>query len=135
MKKINLTLLTLISGLLFGCASSDQEQAFSYDKNNDPRIGQAVDRVCFSNAISGWGEVDNDPDGLLVHFGSNRTFKLDLIGMCEPDWAMTKVAFISRSGSNCLAKGDKVVTDSQRDRHSSCVVSAIHEWQPQVVTN
>lgn len=121
--------------LLFGCAGSSIQNTTAFDKDNDPRIGEEVGQVCHTRSISGWSAVDNDRDALLVKVGNRETYKVDLVGACDPDWAMTGIAVITRGGAGCLSKGDKIVTDAQPKRHSACVITHIHKWNDNVVPN
>lgn len=120
--------VALAASLLAGCASNDDLVKAKYDKENDPRVGDEIERVCFNNNISGWSDVDNDNNALLVHFGAKRSYKVKLIGMCEADWAMARIAVVSRIGSSCMSVGDKIVTDAQMNSLSSCTITDIYEW-------
>lgn len=126
MKYILTLVIIVITSLTTGCAATDNTDTVNY--NNDPRVGDSIDRVCFNKSISGWSDVDNDNSALLVHFGVNRSYKVKLVGMCESNWAMTRIAVVSRLGSSCMSTGDKIVTDAQL---GSCTITDIFEWHAQ----
>lgn len=128
MKYILISLVLVLSTALSGCSSTTEKETPRYTKENDPRVGDSVSQVCFNSGISGWSEVDNDRNALLVHFGVNRIYKVQLIGMCEADWAMSRIAVISRTNSSCMSRGDKVLTDAQNHATSSCSITKIYEW-------
>lgn len=128
MKAVKLFVNLSLVALLAGCASSDKQAEARFDKNNDPRVGEEVRQVCYTRSISGWSDVDNDRDALLVHLGNNRSYKVSLVGACDPDWAMIGIGVISRTGSGCMGTGDRIVTDAQPERRSACSINRIYEW-------
>jgi len=128
MKSLKVLLSILLVIQLSACTSSEPIKAPKYDKDNDPRIGEKVTQVCFTSSISGWSEVDNDRSALIVHFGNKESYKVDLVGACQADWAMMSIALVSRTNSSCLSIGDKLFTDAQTNRHASCRITGIHEW-------
>ncbi|MDP5137456.1 DUF6491 family protein [Rheinheimera baltica] len=130
MKFAKLIFAQSILALLFGCANYTKQDTTTFDKNNDPRIGEEVRQLCFTQSISGWRAVDNDRSALLVNMGSNETYKVALVGACDPDWATMGIAVISRAG--CMSAGDKIVTDAQPKRHAACTVSRIYKWNDNV---
>ena len=130
MKFTKLIFAHSILALLFGCANYPQQDTTTFDKNNDPRIGEEVRQLCFTQSISGWSAVDNDRSSLLVNMGINETYKVALVGACDPDWATMGIAVISRAG--CMSAGDKIVTDAQPKRHAACTVSRIYKWNDNV---
>ena len=134
MKGFKLSVLLSITAFVMGCASSSEQGQIQYDKNNDPRVGEQVRQICHSRSVSGWSSVDNDRNALLMHMGNNETYKVSLIGACDPDWAMMGIAVISRGGSSCISAGDKIVTDAQPKRRSACSISRIYQWHDEVDT-
>ena len=105
-----------------GCvAVEESEQA-----EIDPRQGEAVDRVCFIRNIDNWRSLDRR--SVLVERGINDWYKLDLIGVCDPDAAFNSIALRSRGGSSCLRRGDTVFTDEFGGDVRRCSVRAIYRW-------
>lgn len=135
MKPAGLLVNLSIIGLLSGCAGSSEQAKSQYAIDNDPRVGEEVRQVCHTRSIRSWSNVDNDRDALLVHLNNNRTYKVSLIGACDPDWAMFEIAVITRTGSGCMSAGDRIVTDAQPERRSSCSISRIYEWHEEVKEN
>lgn len=118
-------------GVLAGCGSTE-EQANKVPLENDPRIGEKVSQVCFARDIDGWNSVDNDRNAVIISLNRREKYKLKLVGACDPNLAMMRAAFITRPGSSCLSRGDKVKTDGDlgRGRGSGCTVMAINKWDP-----
>ena len=135
MKPVKMLVNLSLVALLTGCASSSEQAKSRYDKNHDPRVGEEVGQVCHTRSIRGWSNVDNDRDALLVHLNNNRTYKVSLIGACDPDWAMIEIAVITRTGLGCMGTGDRIVTDAQPERRTSCSISRINEWHSDIEEN
>ena len=123
--------LMLGLGMLAGCAAI-QGQANKVPLDNDPRIGEKVSHVCFTRNINGWNSVDNDRNAVIISLNIREQYKLKLVGACDPDLAMMRAAFITRPGSSCLSRGDKVKTDGDlaAGRGTACTIMAINKWLP-----
>ncbi len=129
MKYIKLGLL-LSCLFISSCASTDSEKAL-VSIENDPRIGDKVQQACFINSIDSWSNVDNDRNALLIRMNSRLTYKLNLSGTCDADWAIYQVAIIGKSGSACVQRGDKIITDANTMRGMSCTIMGINKWHPE----
>lgn len=124
----NFTVISML--VLSACSSTEQtQQKLSVDE--DPRIGEEVKSVCSTRFIKGWQHVDNDKNALILNMPRNQSYKVSLIGTCDADWALSKIAIVSRTGSSCLYQGDKVFTDSNMNIPSSCTVNKIELWHPE----
>ncbi len=111
------------AALLAGCASQAAETA---DAKPDPRQGEEVNNICFSQQIRNWRENDNR--SIIVEVGTRDEYKLDLMGTCQPQDAFMSVGLVSRiGGGSCLERGDKLVTDS-RYSDGSCSIRRIYKW-------
>ena len=124
----NLILGVSLTLLLASCATTEQ---LDKPKEIDPRQGEVVSRVCFTGNMDGWSTIENDSKALIVYGRRHEPFKLQLIGTCDPEWAMMRIATIQRGGSNCLSRGDKVVTDADMNIHDSCTITKIFKWHPE----
>jgi hypothetical protein len=92
----------------------------------DPRQGEEVRNICFSQQIRNWRA--NDRRSVIVEVGVRDEYKLDLIGTCQPNDAFTSIGLVSRvGGGSCLERGDKLVTDA-RYNDGSCMVQRIYKW-------
>ncbi|OUS23227.1 hypothetical protein A9Q98_15875 [Thalassotalea sp. 42_200_T64] len=114
--------------LLSACAATDNPKQ---EKAPDIRLGEEVNQICFNRNMDGWRPLEDDNKALIVFDRRRQAYKLDLIGTCDPQWAMLRIATISRGNSSCLSRGDKVITDADMSRHDSCTIMKIHKWHPE----
>lgn len=107
---------------LSACASPATDMA---DAKPDPRQGEEVRNVCFTQQIRNWRELDNR--SIIVEVGVRDEYKLELLGTCQPDDAFLSVGLVSRTGGgSCLSPGDQLVTDTRYD--GSCSIRRIYKW-------
>ena len=118
----NFILAACAAILMAGC-STPAEQA---DATPDPRQGEEVRNVCFTQQIRNWRELDNR--SVIVEVGVRDEYKLDLMGTCQPSDAFMSIGLVSRvGGGSCLSPGDKLVTDA-RYNDGSCSIRRIYKW-------
>ena len=124
----------VISALVSGCASSQPDKA-KIQLENDPRVGEAVQQLCFMRGLDSWQNVDNDSNAVILKMTNRKRYKLTLSNGCDPDWAFTTIAVITRPGSGCLSRGDRLKTDGDTSRGygSACMVLGITKWDPDAV--
>jgi len=115
--------------LLSGCAATPKDEETPAPR--DYRIGEEVRQLCFVSSISSWSSIKEERNAVLVHMDNRKVYRLQLIGACRADWAMMSIGFVSRTSSNCLSRGDKLITDAQRVGNESCTIVRINEWNPQ----
>ena len=125
-----LTHRTTFAAMLFilsACATADQTEKIS--PLDDPRLGEKVDRLCFTSSIDSFGETTRNT--VVVREGFDH-YLIETYGGClDLDWAQS-IALDSFSG--CLTRGDEVFAfDSpfgpdRTDRPISCTVKAIYKW-------
>lgn len=118
--------------LVAGCASPDK---VDIPLDADPRIGAEVKQVCFTNNIDSWNDVDNDRNAVILRMTTRDYYKLKISGGCDPQWAMSTLAVITRGGSNCYTRGDRIKTDGDpfRGYGSACVITQINKWDPDAI--
>ncbi len=125
------TLLAVVAILgLSACATTDTAE--QQPKKIDPRQGDEVNRVCLNRNSNGWSALPDEKKSLIVYDSRHNSFKLDMIGTCDTQWAMLRIATISRTASSCLSRGDKVVTDADMNRYDSCTIMKIYKWRPEL---
>jgi hypothetical protein len=115
-------LAAAVAVMLAACASPPAEVA---EAEPDPRQGEEVNNICFTQQIRNWRELDNR--SVIVEANVRDEYKLDLIGTCQPRDAFLNIGLISRGGSSCLSRGDTLVTDS-RFNEGSCSIRRIYKW-------
>ena len=135
MKEYLIILLFMVSALLTGCATTQDDKA-KIPLDSDPRVGEEVQQVCFIRDLDGWQNVDNDRKAVILRMNNGDTFKLKLIGGCDPGFADLNLVVKTSSGSGCYSPGDKVKTDGDISRGygSECKVTSIHKWDAQAVS-
>ena len=135
MKDYLIILLFMVSALLTGCAMIQDDKA-KIPLDSDPRVGEEVMQVCLVRDLDGWQNVDNDPKAVILRMNNGATFKLKLIGGCDPSFADLSLAVKTSSGSGCFSPGDKVKTDGDitRGYGLECKVTSIHKWDAQAVS-
>lgn len=117
-------ILAACAATLFAACTTPATQ--TAEANPDPRQGEAVRNICFSQQIRNWRELDRR--SVIVEVSGKEEYKLDLIGACQPGDAFTSIGLISRvGGGSCLEPGDKLVTDSRLDM-GPCSISRIYKW-------
>ena len=133
MEKILTTLLAVLPLYMAGCASTEDKVVIPLD--SDPRIGEEVQQACFTNSIDSWSDVDNDRNAVIIKMNNREYYKLKISGGCDPQWAMSTIAVISRGGSSCYSRGDRIKTDADpfRGYGSACVITAINKWHPEAI--
>lgn len=112
---------------LAGCQTAEQyaDRENRLQAEIAARQGAEVNQICFTRSIDGWRELGDD--ALLVREGIDDWYKLDLAGVCAPDWAFNAIAIETRTGSSCLTRGDHVtIPNSPLD--GRCTIMSIHEW-------
>lgn len=122
--------------LLGGCATTDEEstsskQAFLDELQQDPRVGEEVDSICFTGNIDGFGETTDR--SVVVSVSPTRDYVITTFTRCQDlDHAMS-MAF--NDFGACLRKGDKIIPFTSTFGPSSmdtpnlgCVIDKIYEW-------
>ena len=126
--------MVVLTALVTGCVTS-QEEKVEIPLGSDPRVGEEVRQVCFTRSLDSWLSVDNDRNALILRMSNRESYKLQLSGICDPDWARTTIAVITRPGSGCLSRGDRIKTDSDTSRGygSACTITGINKWNADAV--
>jgi hypothetical protein len=120
--------LIAVASMAAACQTAEQraQTSAALEREIAARQGEEVDRVCFTGNINSWRPLGRD--AVLVRQSVRDWYKLDLLGACQPDWALTTIALRTRpSGSSCLTRGDTLITNEPNVR-SSCFIDAIHVW-------
>ena len=119
--------------VLAGCATAtDNKPKGAAKYEGDPRLGEKVDKLCFTSNIDSFG--NNTRDTFTVREGRDH-YLIEVFGSClSLEHAMTVRLPTS---SICLRPGDHViVSDSLTGRGDPsfsvqrCMVNAIYKWDP-----
>jgi len=130
MNNLTKILITASMLVLIGCSATSEENQATKVTKKSPRQGEEVQRIC---NINGWS--NGERNSLIVHKSKRESFKLTLIGMCDAEWAFSKIATSSISGRDCITRGDKIATDANGSRGATCTVMKIHQWLPEKIDN
>jgi hypothetical protein len=133
MKKTLMILVILLPVCLAGCASQEEKVVIPLD--NDPRIGEEVQQICFASNVNSWSDVDNDRHAVILRMNVKDYYKLKITPGCDPQWAMSTIALVRRGGSNCYSRGDRIKTDADpfRGYGTACMITKINKWDPDAV--
>lgn len=115
-----------VLAMLGACASPAADTAVAAaEAKPDPRQGEEVRNICFTQQIRNWRA--NDRRSVIVEVGVRDEYLVELVGTCQPDDAFTSIGLVSRvGGGSCLETGDKLVTDARYD--GSCSIRKIYKW-------
>jgi hypothetical protein len=133
-KKITIILMVMLPILLTGCVSTLDEKVEN-SPDSDPRVGKQVNQICFSQTVRSWNKVDNDRDAVILVMNNRDSYKLKISSGCDPDWAMSHIAVIKRSGSSCYSRGDRIKTDGDafQGYGTACTILVINKWDPEAL--
>jgi len=128
MKTITLSVLAL--GLLAACAAVPGEARLRGIEKyaDDPRLGEAIDRICFASTIDGFSL--NGRETVLLHDGRDRYMVEVSAGCLDLEFAQTLAL---DSTLSCLSRGDALIVS-----HASggsfgpqrCLIREIRKWDP-----
>lgn len=140
-------LTTALTGALTGAAlvlascatgpdgeANARPQGFE-DYENDPRLGERVDRICFGSQIDSFGETTSET--VLLEAGVNDWYLVHTYRCSELDFAQS--LRFDRFGS-CLSRGDDIIAydsafgpDNTGPAPRNCPIRAIYEWDEDAV--
>ncbi|MFN7056142.1 DUF6491 family protein [Hyphomonas sp.] len=95
----------------------------------DPRLGEPVDRVCFTSTIDGFSM--NTRRTVVLHRGSKR-YMVEVFGACPDLEYADAIGMVSPSA--CLSRMDAILvtrtSGSPGPRPQRCQIREIREWNP-----
>ena len=99
----------------------------------DERLGERVDRMCFTSSIDGFSDAEDDT--IVLRASASRHYLVETTSCHNLDWAQS-VAIDSHS--SCATRGDRlIVYDTAFPTHSNdglrtqrCLITGIYEWDP-----
>lgn len=95
---------------------------------DDPRLGEATNRICFASSIDGFSM--NTRDSVLLHEGRDR-YLVEVAGTCM-DLEYAEMISLS-APTNCLTPGDAIIVSRAMGGTlgpQRCIITKIHEWDP-----
>jgi hypothetical protein len=115
-------LLTVLAVGVSACSSSSPRSAAILNGVQ----GEQVSSICFNRNINDWHELS--PGSVILRANRSDYYRVDLVGVCQPDQAFSTIQIQSRSGL-CLEQGDRIGFDNDLSS-GSCSVSRIYRWLP-----
>lgn len=122
------------TALLAGCAATPAGEPLGLD---DPRVGGALDRVCFNRQISGFTRWD-EGDGLILRRGV-RDEVLATLRVCPSADFAQRVGVDARFGGGCLRPGDRLFVSTSAFGggasadpldDASCLIDGLYAYDP-----
>ena len=104
---------------------------------NDPRLGEAVSRMCFVSSIDSFS--DNEEDTVVLEVSPTQSYLVEVSRGCSTLDSAQSIAV--DAASNCATKGDHlIVSDSAFGLQGSsgfgpekCFIKGIYEWDEDAV--
>lgn len=123
----------LLAWTLLSCATTTDPggETFKPRLEDDPRLGEAVDTVCFTAGLSGFYEIGNR--AVVLRRSVNAAY-VARTGYCQ---TLRNVEGLRLSDSSrCLKRGDRLEVYDQpfplqsepNDQPERCLIIAIHHW-------
>lgn len=123
---------TVSAALLAACSTSPDTEE-SADWLNDARLGEKVDRICFTGSIDNFRAATRET--VIVEKGVNDEYLLEMMGKCSDLDRAQSLSLDTFGGSSCLTKGDSIFaydsvfgpdrTDMPAMR---CPIRGIYKW-------
>ena len=121
------------AALLAACSSSPSADEEMADWREDARLGEQVDRICFSDNIDNFRMTTRNT--VIVEKGVNDEYLIETFNNCNDlDFAQS-LSFDTFPGASCVTKGDSIYAyDSAFGPQDGdippirCPISAIYEW-------
>ncbi len=111
------------------CASTDKNERKPRGiaaLQNDPRLGEEVDKICFSRNISGFESLDERT--IILRRNVKDRYVVETYGTCtdlDSAWEIALDSF-----SSCIRKQDRIILTRTTSRpfNRTCHIKSIHKW-------
>ena len=136
MQKLNLAIMAAL--ILTACATNGSTRSERIAETlSDPRVGEEVDRVCFTRGIDAFSE--NKEDSVVLRRAVNDEYLVITRSCPDLEWAQS-LALINRSTS-CLSQFDEIRVfrsafgPSQADLPGGfrCQIDEIYRWDDSAI--
>ena len=124
-----LTLFGLAAVALVSPAGAEHHEGDTADAV-DPRLGEQVNRICFSRSISGWKSLKGEDNVVLLRSGVREWHRVELMGGCRESLfrSALSIGIDSRPIGSCVSRGDAIIVEDTPGFTRRCVISRIYEW-------
>lgn len=122
-----------VTAMIAACTSAPDEQTADTDWMTDARLGEQVDRICFTRSIDNFRSPSRDT--VIVEKGVNDEYLIQTFGNCYNLRNAQSLSLDTFGGSSCLSKGDAIFAydsafgpDKTDIGPVRCPIKAIYEW-------
>ncbi|MCI5046112.1 MAG: DUF6491 family protein [Aquisalinus sp.] len=130
-KTLQLTALASTTCLLLtACASTDEERSSKIEAD-DPRLGEQVNRICFTRTIDNFKTVSDRQ--VILSASPSREYLVETGACFQLDRAQ-RIGLTDRGG-NCLTRGDIILVSedlfasrSNVQQPDRCFIRSMYEW-------
>ena len=119
-----------LSACAMDANSKGDQQNEAGEQTPDPRIGEAVDNICFQSGINGWKPVKGEDDVVLLEYGVRDWYRVELLGPCDESTLnfAQRIAIDSWPGSGCITRGDTIYVEDTSNFNRRCTITKIYKW-------
>ena len=125
--------------VLVACTSTAEDTEQAQDWKEDARLGEQVDRICFTRSIDNFRAATRNT--VIVERGVNDEYLIETFRSCFDLQRANSLSFDTFGGSGCLSKGDSIMAYSSAFGPSAsdlpsvkCPIRAIYEWNEDAAT-
>lgn len=96
----------------------------------DPRIGEEVNRICFSSGINRWSAVEGEDGAILLDRAVNDWHLVKITKGCDEKRVKRAGAILleGKPGSSCLARNDSISLVEYGGVKYNCRIKKINKW-------
>lgn len=122
-----------LAALLAACATTPDDRVRGVAQfEDDPRLGEEVDRICFQSTIDNFSNPTRDT--VILEAGVSRQYLVEVFGVC-PDLKFAQSIGIA-ARTSCLTRSDALlVSDSAFGLNDGsgigprrCTIRSIYDW-------
>lgn len=133
--KVSTALISLTVLALAACASSDGEPRIrgAAQFADDPRLGEQVNKICFTSRFDGFSETTKDT--AVIEVGRNH-YLVETFGGCFNLDDALSIGLGNRTG--CLHRGDRLYVSESvfptrgfgSNGLERCTINSMYKWDP-----
>ena len=127
------TLTSAAAAVLAACSSAPDGNDDMANWQDDARLGEKVDRICFTDNIDNFRNATRNT--VIVEEGVNDEYLIETAGSCYDLKNAMSLSLDTFGSSSCVSRGDNIFAyDSAFGPDSSdippirCPIGAIYEW-------
>ena len=117
----------LLSSSFLAVAASQPVMA---GDGGDPRIGEDVNKICFSTDINRWRSVKGEDGVILLDRAANDWYRAEISDGCS-ERLISRAQLVqieSNPGTSCLHINDRITLHSYGQITYTCRIERINRW-------